>query len=400
MPFTETPPAFTWANLNDTWATLFNTWLGEFEPVTQILLGDTLEDITSSAFSISTSRGRNRDLQRTNAGSISANLRNETRLFDPQANSPLQPLLRPRVPITLKVDGQTAFTGVVNDWDYTYDIGGQSTASITGADAFTFFAQETALGTAVAEPSGDRLEKILDDLPIPFPTDRRNIDPGNATLAAQEYDENALGYIQQIEESEGGLIYMSKFGDVNFQQRLIQPLEEAVQFTDDGFGIAYQNIEISFGTDLLANSVTVTSAEGTAVAVNTDSRNLNGVAELNVDTLLINGALQGLADYLLFRYGVPEYRIAAVTVNLKGLSAAERAEIFQLELGSQADVIFTPNGIGEPIVIRNRIAGISHDIGLDTHTVTFNFEALGFALFILDDDPAGKLDNVDFVLGF
>jgi hypothetical protein len=400
MPFTQTPPAFTWDNLNDTWATLFETWLGEFDPVTQILLGDTLEDITDSAFAVSISRGRNRDLQRTNAGSISATLRNETRRFDPQADTPLKPLLRPRVPITLKVDGQTAFTGVVNDWDFNYDIGGQSTASISGADAFTFFAQETAFGSAVAEPSGERLNRVLDDLPIPFPTDRRNIDAGNATFAAQEYDENALGYLQQIEESEGGLIFMSKFGEVNLQQRLIQPLDEAVQFTDDGSGVPYENIEISFGTDLLANSVTVTSEEGTASAVDTDSVNLNGVAELRIDSLLIEGGLQGLADYLLFRFGVPEYRIAAVTVNLRGFSAEKRAEVFQLELGSQADVIFTPNGIGDPIVIRNRIAGISHDISIDSHLMTFNFEALGFALFILDDEDAGKLNNTDFVLGF
>ena len=437
MPFTQNPPARTWNNLEDDWANLHPSWLGVFDPYVQLILGtitpfdftwqnmrslwadvstswetvldfalldppenDTSVDIASSAYSISSSRGRNRDLQRTNAGAIGATLRNESRAFDPQADSPLNRFLRPRVPVTIKVDGFNTITGVINDWDFTYDVGGQSVASITGADAFTFFAQETAAGSAIAESSGARLNRVLDELPVPFPADRRKIDDGNATFAAQQYEENALGYLQQIEESEGGLIFMTREGEVAFQQRLLQPAEEVLQFTDNGSGIAYENIEITFGTDLLANRVIVSSEEGELVVADQASIEANGVAELSIDSLLTVGALEGLAQYLLFRFGTPEYRIAAVTVNLNSLDIENRAKVLRLELGSQADVIFTPNRIGEPISIRNRITGISHDISIEQHFVTFNFEALGFAFFRLDDETAGRLNNTDFVLGF
>lgn len=437
MPFTQNPPARTWNNLENDWDNLHPTWLGVFDPYVQLILGsqtpfaftwenmrtlwantstswetvldfalldppdnDTSADITSKAYAISSSRGRNRDLQRTNAGAIGATLRNETRVFDPQADSPLNRFLRPRIPVTIKVDGFNAITGVVNDWDFTYNVDGQSVASITGADAFTFFAQETAAGTATAEPSGARLNRVLDELPVPFPADRRKIDAGNATFAAQEYEENALGYLQQIEESEGGLIFMTREGEVAFQQRLLQPEDDVLQFTDNGTGIAYENIEITFGTDLLANRVIVSSEEGELVVSDPSSIEVNGVAEFSIDSLLTVGALDGLAQYLLFRYGTPEYRIAAVTVNLNALDIETRASVLRLELGDQADVIFTPNRIGDPISIRNRVTGISHDISIENHLVTFNFEALGFALFILDDEDAGKLNNTDFVLGF
>lgn len=401
MPFTQTPPEFTWENLNPTWASLFNTWLGEFDSRITIEIGDnTPADITDSAYSVTLSRGRNRDLQRTNAGSIGVQLRNETRLFDPQADSPLGPFLKPRVPIVLKTDGIEAFTGVINDWDYTYDVTGQSVASISGSDAFAFFAQENAQGTAIAESSSARINRVLDDLPVPFPVGLRKLDPGNATLHAQTYDENALSYLQNIEESEGGLIFMTKFGEFAFQQRLVQPADEALIFADDGVNVPYESIEITFGTDLLANRIFVESVEGEASAVDLASQLENGAAELRVSSLLAAGALQGLADFFLFKFGKPEYRLAAVTVNLRGMTTQQRSDVLQLELGSQADVFFTPNGIGEPITLRNRIAGISHDITVDSHRITFNFEALGFALFTLDEDPAGKLNNTDFVLGF
>jgi len=391
---------FAWSSLQPEWEDLGDTWLTVVDPSFINPPIGLFADITDNAFGMSTARGRNRDLQRTNAGSFVASLRNESRQFDPQAESDLAPFLKPRVPVTVKVDGFTAFSGLINDWDYAYSVGGESVATISGADAFALFAQETAVGTAVVESSGERLNRVLDSLPIPFPVARRVLDAGNATFHADEFDSNALSYLQSIEESEGGLIFMSKSGDFSFQQRLLQPADEVLAFSDDGPGIPYENIEITFGTDLLSNDVTVTSVDGTAVAINEASRSENGVAQLSVDSLLAGGSLQGLADYLLFRFGVPEYRIAAVTVNLRGLSMLQRADLLALELGTQADVIFTPNRVGDPISIRNRVTGISHDIGLDEHRVTFNFEALGFAFFILDDDPAGKLDNTDFVLGF
>lgn len=437
MPFTQTPPAFTWNNLNDTWAALYDTWLGEFDSYVQLILGtqtpfafnwanlqdawadvgttwqnildpslinppaDTgFIDVTSDSFGLNTGRGRNRDLQRTNAGSIGASFRNETRLFDPRAAGQYVDFIKPRIPVKLKVDGFEAFTGTVNDWDLTYSVDGQSVANLTGADAFTFFAQESAQGSAIAEGSGARLNRILDGFPIPFPEANREIDAGNATFAAQQYDSNALQYLQSIEESEGGLIFITKNGDVAFQQRLLQPVETATEFTDEGRGIPYDDVQISFGTDLLANRVIVTSTEGTAIAQNSASQLENGVAELTVDSLLDSGSLDGLANYLVFKYGTPEYRIASVRVNLKALTPPQRSEVLQLELGSQADVIFTPNRIGNPISIRNRITGISHDVSLESHYVTFNFEALGFSLFILDDSDAGKLDNTEYVLGF
>ena len=370
--------------------------------------GISFQDVTEGVFSVSVSRGRNRDLDRTNSGQLSVSFRNQDRRFDPTAGEDKSGLVRPRLPVQVTVlpgdapkDRETVFTGLVDDWDFSYQVGGDSVARLSASDAFGLFAREENTGVAaVEELSGARVERVLDNLKIAWPQLERDIDTGNATLASGLLEGNALQYLQTVEASEGGLIFMTKDGKFAFRERLIQPIDDAVTFTDESDGIPYVDIAITFGIDLMANDVTVTSPAGTAVADNPASQVLYGVIERTVDTFLAAGSLQGLADYVLFRYEVPEYRIESVTVDARALSVEQREQVFGLELGDQADIVFTPNKIGTRIPIRNRVIGVSHNVGVDTHFVSFSFEALPFEFFILDDAVFGKLDNTDGVLGF
>jgi hypothetical protein len=362
--------------------------------------GIAFTNVSDGVFTVSTSRGRNRDLDRTNAGVVSVSFRNETRLYDPQSGSEFSSSIFPRVPVRVKVDGSAIFTGLVDDWNFSYSLGGNSTASLEGSDAFSLFAREVnAGGSAVEELSGARVEAVLDQLTIPWPQLQRDIEDGNATLAAGVLEDNALTYLQAVEESESGLIFMNKDGAFAFRERLFQPVTGAVTFSDQD-GIPYENIQITYGAELLANDAIVTNATGTATASDLTSQVKYGVTTRSIDSLLTDGGLQALADYIVARYSEPEYRIENVTVNLRALSPAQQAEVLGLELGDQADTVFTPNEVGEAIAIRNRVIGISHDVGIDTHLVSFNFEALPFDFFILDDGVVGKLDNTDGVLGF
>jgi hypothetical protein len=360
-------------------------------------------DVSDEVFSVSVSRGRNRDLERTNAGVVGVSFRNEDRRFDPRnEDSDLQPYVVPRKPVRVTAYGTAVFQGLVDDWNFDYSLGGQSVASLSGSDGFSTFARQVnAGGSAVEELSGARIERVLDQSTVNWPADRRDIEDGNTTLAAGVLEDNALTYLQEVETSEAGLIFMTKDGRFAFRERLFQPITDAVEFTDDGEGIRYEGIQISYGSELLANRSEVTSVAGTAVAENATSVVTYGVTEKNVDTLLSSEAqLQGLADYIVSRYGEPEYRVESVTVNLRALSDTQRDEVLSLELGDQADVVFTPNRVGAAIAIRNRVIGISHDVGVDRHTVSFAFEDLPFDFFILDDGVFGKLDNTDGVLGF
>jgi hypothetical protein len=359
------------------------------------------EDVTASVISVSTNRGRSRDLERTNAGGVSVSLRNENRAFDPlNIGAQYAQYVVPRLPVRVLADGTAVFTGVTDDWNFTYSMGGVSVASLDGSDAFSLFArEENAGGSAVEEGSGARVERVLDQLTIAWPTLDRDIATGNTTLLAGDVDGNALSYLQAVEESESGLIFMSKDGKVVFRNRLIQPVGSAVTFADDG-DIPFDSIEIVYGTEQLANDVTVTSAAGTATASDATSQVVYGVTSVSKDTLLVSSNLQGLADYIVARYKDPEYRVERVRVNMDALTSGQRLSVLGLELGDQADVRFTPNGVGQPIDIRNRILGLSHDVSVDSHFVSISFEQLPFDFFILDSAVFGKLDDDAGVLGF
>jgi hypothetical protein len=387
--------AFTGFTLNDPVLGLLDTGILDG--------GIAFVDVTPEVFGVSVNRGRNRDLERTNAGVVSVRFRNESRRFDHTNDaSDLRSYVVPRKPVRVLADGTAVFTGLVDDWNFDYSLGGGAVASLSGSDGFSTFARQVnAGGSAVEEGSGARIERVLDQLTVNWPADRRDIDTGNTTLAAGDLTDNALTYLHSVEESEAGLIFMTKDGRFAFRERLFQPVTNAVEFTDSGGGVQYEAIQISYGSELLANRSEVTSVAGTAVADNLTSQVLYGVTEKNLDTLLSSETqLQALADYVVARYGEPEYRIENVTVNLRALSPAQVTEVLGLELGEQADVVFRPGGVGEAIAIRNRVIGISHDVSVDRHTVSFSFEDLPFQFFILDDAVFGKLDNTDGVLGF
>jgi hypothetical protein len=294
------------------------------------------------------------------------------------------------------------FNGFVDDWNFNFEPGGIATASLDASDGFSLLArQNNALGTAIAESSGERVERVLDQSTVAWPADARDIATGQTTLEAGVLEGNALDYLQTVAASESSLLFVTNDGNLRFLERLVQPVTDAVSFSDSGAGIRYQGIAISYGTEELTNRAVITSSAGTGISEDAGSQITYGITEQNVTTLLSTEAqLESLADYLVFRYKEPEFRIESVTVNVKAMSDTELNDVLGLELGDQADVIFQPTGQGTTIALRNRIIGISHDVTVSEHFITFNFESLPFSFFILDDATFGILDDDAGVLGF
>ena len=156
-------------------------------------------DVSEKVNTLSIRRGKNRDLDKFNAGNVSVGLINNDRYFDPVFGTAVD--LIPRVPIKVTIDGADQFYGLVNDWNFDYAPGEDSVATVMGADEMTKLATQVVVssGTATVEKSGVRVGNVLDMFTVDWPADRRNIDTGVSDVEATVYEgQNALEYLQKV----------------------------------------------------------------------------------------------------------------------------------------------------------------------------------------------------------
>jgi hypothetical protein len=370
---------------------------------TEYRLGGTdFFDISAFVRSVSIKRGKNRDLDRYSSGTLNVSLNNQTRFFDPFEATDIDPL--PRIPVRVRYDGADQYNGIVEDWNYSYDPGGVSYASITAVDDMAKLARRNILteGTATAQLSGARVEEVLDMFTVNWPEDQRDIDLGDSFLCSGPFDgENALEYLQLIETSEQGQLFIGKDGKLVFRSRSDSAPRSAglVTFADDGSAIGYNQVRVNYGTELMVNRATVNGPLGTAVADNSLSQVTYGVIAENIDVLCASQVtLQGLANYTVAKYANPEYRFESLVVDLKMLEPGDATTVLGLELGDVVLVKFTPNEIGSAVEQYAQIIGLSQSIGVDTHEITFQLSSLQFTSLVLGDPEFGIIGK--YTLGF
>lgn len=366
-----------------------------------VLGGDVLVDVTNYVASVSINRGKSRELDRFTAGQASVTLHNDDRTFDPfYADSPFFSQILPRKQVVIESNGIRQFTGYIDDWDLTYELGGKSYASISCIDGFLqLSATQIDSFTNVTQLSGERIVTILNRPEVAWPAGERDIDAGQETLQADTVAENtnALQYLQLVESTEPGALFMSKSGALTFRDRItVPPLVDTLIFADDGRAesVSYSDIAVIYGSENLYNRVVVTREGGTPqVADNPASQDIYGVQTLSLDGLLLTSDADALvlADYLLGRYDQPELRFSSLQVKLHDKNTADQAELLAVEIQDVIKIVFTPNGIGDAIERYGLVTGIKHSIGIDTHTVTFDFGSVQDFPLILDDPIYGRL---------
>lgn len=383
--------------------TLDDSVKGVLDNVTYTLGGPySLVDVTQYVRAINISRGRSRVIDRTQAGGATIVLDNRARLFDPTAGTAVSPYANsivPRKNVTITHLDQPIFTGLVDDWNIDFEVSGDSTTTAICADGFLQLGQVT-MGTATrtAQASGARVEAVLNE--AAWPTSSRDIDAGVASLQADTpaANTNVVDYIQTVTDTEFGAFYMSRAGLATFQDR-----NTVQNFTSTtllgGTGIPISGLSIDYGSESLANEITLTRLNGgTASAVGTASQTAYGISELSKTGLLFStdGQLSDLASYLLSQYKDPKLRISEVTVLMDGLSEAQRGTVAALDVTSPLTVTVSP-AVGSAITQFAVVDRIAHSITPGRHVVTLSMSQAQPS-FILDNTTFGQLD--DDVLGF
>ena len=359
--------------------------------------GTAVTDITSSAVQVSVQRGRQDETEPFQAGRATLTVRNLDGTFDPDA-TPFR--LRDDVVVYWTGNGTAVpvFSGFVEDVTLGYDLSGDATVQVSCVDGLTLLANQTIVDEAVVQQqSGERVQAVLGNAGVSWPAGTA-IDTGISELAAGTATGNALEYLRQVEESEQGYLYVARDGVLTFRNRhttLNNPIA-GTQFSDDGAGIPYEQVERFSGARSLINKVTGELEDETAREAN----DLTSQAEFSIRTLDLGivllrtaAVLEEFVEYLLAQFAEPLTTVDRLTVNLDRLAASDQEKLASFELVDICDVEFSPPGRSQ-FTDALLVQGVQHTVTVgQAWRTTLSFQRRDTRSFvILDDVTAGRLD--------
>lgn len=381
---------------------------GKLDNTSYTLGGALFFDITDRVKAISTRRGKNQALDKIDAGLASITFDNSDRFFDPlYPESEFFRFLIPRREVRVTSNGYPVFIGFIEDLDFDYSPGNISTVKVDISDGFSALANAELpeLATVIQYP-GARITQVLDSPEVNWSPSLRQIDAGVTELTGIVIPEGteALGYLQLINQSENGQLFIGREGNLIFRERDSSLIARNITFTDDltpgpQTKIPYVAVNTVYGSESLYNRIVLTNNDSlfpvTTTLEDADSQKLFGVRTYTASGLLTENLfdLEAVASELLATYKEPRYRFESITVNLDKLNEADTEAILDLEIGELVGVSFTPNDIPPAINNPAKIIGIAHDWTPTQKRVTFSLENLIFGVFILDNSSFGVLDT-------
>jgi hypothetical protein len=220
---------------------------------------------------------------------------------------------------------------------------------------------------------------------------------------AIDQDTNCLNYLQQINTSEQGYLFIAANGSLTFKGRssVLNPVAGAT-FNTDGTGLPYQTLINQFGDELLYNYIVTQSPAG---AVQTTS-NAASIALYQAQqyglTDLLNSTtaeVAGLGNYLLGKYKDPVLRFTGLSTQLTALSSANQNIALTLDLTSICTVVKnfvagTPATETQTLIV----SGVSHNILPGSHIISYTFESTdGNQYFTLNDAIFGTLSTTNIL---
>jgi hypothetical protein len=135
-------------------------------------------------------------------------------------------LIVPTGEVKVYKENQIVFTGYITDWNFSYSPTGESIAEIVASDAFWNLNNQTlAAYTPTTQLSSARILNVLLKPEVGgtavWPSSSRLISTGVATVGDYDVTEgtNALSYLQEVEKSEPGRLFIDKSGRIVFRSR-------------------------------------------------------------------------------------------------------------------------------------------------------------------------------------
>jgi hypothetical protein len=386
--------------------TLNEATKGVLNSSSYVLGGSYFYDITNRVQSVSISRGKNQALGKIDSSTATITLNNNDREFDPlyEAGTYFGALV-PRKEIRITANGFPVYFGYIDDIDLNYSQN-VATAQFSCIDGFSVLANARLEDfSPIQELSSARVSDILDLPEVSWSSDLRNISTGDIEVRADSVDTGtvALDYLQVINSTESGNLFIGKDGSLVFQNRGFQPFTPDTYITDDltiegEVKLPLGDVEVIYGSELLYNRIVLSNNTDEVIVEDTFLQEIYGVRSLNLTGLLSvdSAALTSLGNLLLEFYKSPRYRFESATVNLDKLTDTQLEAALELEIGDIIQVHFTPSRVPPAIQQSARIIGISQSWGVQKKSMTFALETIGAGaggVLTLDSPTLGLLDS-------
>jgi hypothetical protein len=387
-------------------------------------LGPTTDfaDVTDSTTQISIRRGRRDIGDQFAAGTMTFTINDVDGIFNPfDENGPFYntpealPGLAPLRAVELirydiSDNPEYLYRGKIVNYDYNFALDGIDTVTVYCSDNFYLLSQTfmDELNVGV-ETSGQRIETVLDLPEVDYPTgaardiDVGTVDLGHASAYTVPGGTNVLAYLLQVNQTaEFGRFFVSREGVLTFTPRVGTTLSgPVIDFMDDGTGVPYTNLGITFEADSVTNRAYVENLGG----VNATADDLASQAAFFVQTysitnsLLDDTELAAAATYLLD--GTPEARYNSIETVFGALTNAQRDNVAIIDVADTISIqrTFVTGATTTTLAQELSVEGVEHTITLDGHRVAlFTSPTTIVYELILDNATYGTIDTTN-VLG-
>ncbi len=367
----------------------------------------TWTDVTPYVRRASIRRGRSHELDRVEAARATVRFRNVDGRFDPTALfSPYTPNVRPmrriRLRATVAATTYDQFNGYIEAWPQAWSFGpsGDAYVDIRAVDAFKPLALAKISTTRSAEQSGTRVGAILDA--AGWPAADRTVDTGISQVQGVTLvDVAALTHLQDVDATEGGLLFASRDGRVVFQDRT-KPVTAAPDTANrtwgDGGGFVekdYVELTTSYDDSQIWNDAKITAPGKTDQTASDATSQTRYFRRTRVEAGLWNDQNEMLsrAQYVVTRFAEPALRIATMDLDAR-VAEDQLHAIMARDLHDKVRAVKRPTG-GGTITQDSFLEGISQDIAPGVWNVEWALSPLDRVTdyWILEDAVQGVLDS-------
>jgi hypothetical protein len=344
--------------------------------------------------SMSIRRGRTSQFDQFQAGTLTVELENSSRRFDPIVGaSALSPNVVPRklcrVSALYNAVTYRLFTGYLTALPQAGEMSNTlGTATLQAADGFNILSR-------VKLPTGDasigdgetlsaRVGRLLDY--ADWPAGLRDIDPNSpTTVETQESGQGVLTSLYEVMNGDLGQFFIAGDGDATYHGhawQLANNLTASATVGDGAGEIGYSDVVFTYDDTLIFNRAICTNYTGSNPnfvlhsSDLSDSTSIDAYGESVKDLGLIGvnnmNVVNNTLEWVLANYKDPKLRVTQVSFNPRRSPSTQYPVVLGAEIGTRWTFKRRPQNVGSAISQDVIVEGITHTMTPSTFESTFD----------------------------